>query len=413
MDVSVRGTGLLVLLCALAAAPAAAQQTTGKIQGRFVDSQTGQPLAGAQVIIVGTALGNVTNDEGYYFINNVPAGEWDIRGQYIGYQTVTVRNQRVLAGQTMTVDFSMTTEAIALEPITVQGEPNPLVPRDQVQTKAFVTGEAVRAIPVESVRDVVALMPGVVDPAVLPDGDSRELGQVIRGGRPGEAAVYVDGVLVRNFSGGSQSQINISTNAVEEVDLLLGGFGAEYGQAKSGVINVVTRGGGAEFSGAVTFETDRIEIENSYGYSRLEATVSGPILGEKWGFSLSGTAIGMEDADPAFLGSDAGVITFQDLDTGEPFQVNAAQSRFFKPTTTWTELRTGNDAATSADCALAGTLCIRNYEEIGGLGAKMPWNNGDEYNLNLTFRGVFGDDALEPRLDDESGAAALFRCARP
>ena len=104
-------------------------QTSGKIEGRVFDAATNQPLAGAQVVVVGTGLGNLTNRDGYYFINNVPAGVRDIRAQYIGYQTVTVTATRVLAGQTARVDFRLPTQAVELEAITVQGEANPLVPR--------------------------------------------------------------------------------------------------------------------------------------------------------------------------------------------------------------------------------------------------------------------------------------------
>src|SRR5690606_33801523 len=117
-------------LCSLlAGGPVAAQQTTGRIQGRVTDAQTGQRLVGASVIVVGTNYGNITNEEGYYFINNVPAGVHDIQAQFLGYRTVVVEAQRVLAGQTADVSFELTPEALALEAITVQGERNPLVPR--------------------------------------------------------------------------------------------------------------------------------------------------------------------------------------------------------------------------------------------------------------------------------------------
>src|SRR5687767_4420842 len=90
---------------ALVTAPLAAQES-GKVQGRVTDAASGQPIVGAQVVIVGTRLGNITNTDGIYFINNVPAGVHDIQAQYIGMQIVTVRGQRVLAGQTLTQNFA-------------------------------------------------------------------------------------------------------------------------------------------------------------------------------------------------------------------------------------------------------------------------------------------------------------------
>src|SRR5260370_27585768 len=79
--------------------PAAAQQTTGKVEGTVSD-QAGVPIANAQVFIVGTSFGAVTNDKGYYFINNVPVGTYTLRAQFIGYQPTALTNARVLGRPT-------------------------------------------------------------------------------------------------------------------------------------------------------------------------------------------------------------------------------------------------------------------------------------------------------------------------
>src|SRR5688500_2293805 len=127
---------LRLLLIALLFAPAAlVAQETGKIQGRVTDAASGAPIAGAQVVIVGTRLGNITNSDGFYFVNNVPAGLQDIQSHYLGYQSVTVRQTRVLAGQTLTQNFQMAQGAVEVAPLEVIGESRPLVPRDQVGSK--------------------------------------------------------------------------------------------------------------------------------------------------------------------------------------------------------------------------------------------------------------------------------------
>ena len=97
----------LAALVLVAPAIVAAQET-GKVQGRVTDAATGQPLAGAQIAVMGTRLGNISNAEGFYFINNVPAGLLDIQAQFMAYQSVTVRSQRVLAGQRLTLGFKVT-----------------------------------------------------------------------------------------------------------------------------------------------------------------------------------------------------------------------------------------------------------------------------------------------------------------
>ncbi len=131
----------------LGAGVLSAQGVTGKIEGTVRD-QSGAPLNGAQVFIVGTAFAAVSNERGYYFINNVPAGVFVVRGQYIGYSPGEVRNVRVFAGQTMTINIPLEQRAIEVSGVTVTVEQTPIVPRDQVTSKPIVGGEVIAALPV-------------------------------------------------------------------------------------------------------------------------------------------------------------------------------------------------------------------------------------------------------------------------
>src|SRR5687768_18429232 len=76
-----------------------AQSSTGKIEGRVRD-QGGAPIANAQLHIVGTAFNANTNSQGYYFINNVPAGPVSVRAAFIGFKSTRIDSVKVLAGQT-------------------------------------------------------------------------------------------------------------------------------------------------------------------------------------------------------------------------------------------------------------------------------------------------------------------------
>ncbi|MBI4545473.1 MAG: TonB-dependent receptor [Gemmatimonadetes bacterium] len=311
MHVSIRGIAprgfLVALLVALLAAPAAGQQVTGKVEGRVTDAQTGQPLAGAQVIVVGTRLGNITNQDGYYFINNVPAEVFDLQAQFIGYQSVTVTGQRVLAGQTVTVDFQLPTTAVALEPITVVGERNPLVPRDQVASKNIISAEVAQNLPVDNVRQLLRLQPGVVDHGLFK-------GFSIRGGRSGEEALYVDGVLLRNFNRGT-STLALAPTSVSEIDVLTGGFSAEFGEAQSGIINYVTRRGAQEWAGRVSFESDEM-MPNKYslGLNRLELNAGGPVFGPL-SFFGGVTAQGQRSSNEGKLWRDVPIYVMDGIDT--------------------------------------------------------------------------------------------------
>ena len=138
-----------------------AQGSTGKIEGRVRD-QAGAPIANAQVFVVGTAFNALTNPQGYYFINNVPAGTVAVRAAFIGYKSTQVDGVKVLAGQTITVDVQLEQTAVQIQEITVVTQTQPLVPRDEVTTKQRVDGEFADNLPVDRLNDVLALQPGVV-----------------------------------------------------------------------------------------------------------------------------------------------------------------------------------------------------------------------------------------------------------
>jgi hypothetical protein len=270
------------------------QVTTGKIQGRVTDAATGEPIPGAMVRVEGTTLANITNTAGFYFVNEVPPGIQNIRAMVLGYRPFLLEEERILAGQTTTINFELEQTAVELQALVVVGERNPLVPRDQVATKSIVQGEMVDQLPVDNVAEIVILQPGVYEEfcsqvagGTLPAGRCR----TIRGGRPNEEAVYIDGVLVRSFGTGSAEGATVPTK-LEQVDVTVGGFAAEFGHAQSGVISYVTRSGGTRFTGALEIQTDQLAPE-SYrtNWNRLELNLGGPIYGPL-SFFLAGTLTG-------------------------------------------------------------------------------------------------------------------------
>jgi hypothetical protein len=275
---------LAVVALAVGAQALRAQGTTGKVEGTVTDPN-GQPVAGAQVAIRGTALGAVTNSSGYYFINHVPTGTYTMLAVYIGFQPAEVRNVRVLSDQTLTVDIALQ-GAVRLGEITVTVQQNPIVPRDQVATKSIVSGATVQALPIDNLRQVLAVQPGVVE-------SGKGAGLSIRGGRPGEAAVYVDGAIVRSQQTGSQ-RLNVGTNSLEEASITTGALGAEFSDAQSGLIAFNTRAGGPTFDGAVAYETDEMFGDaSSVGLNRAEVSLGGPLFANLT-FFLSGTLHGQQ-----------------------------------------------------------------------------------------------------------------------
>ncbi len=275
---------LLVLASSLAA-----QQTAGKIEGTVTDDK-GAPVASAQVTIVGTSFGALTDNKGYYFINNVPVGSYTLQARFIGYTAAQVPGVRVLGGQTITQDVKLTPSAVAIGPVTVEAAANPMVPRDQVTSKAIISGDLVSKLPIDDVRQVIRLTPGVVE-------SGEATGLSIRGGRPGEANIYVDGAPVRPTNGpfaragnifgrGGNPQddiaavppISVGTNAIEEASVTTGALGVEFSDAQSGLISFTTRAGGQKLGGSFSGESDEpFGNAVSVGFNRFEGSAGGPV----------------------------------------------------------------------------------------------------------------------------------------
>ncbi len=286
-----------------------AQLSTGKIEGTVRDTDTGSPLAGAQVVVEGTRLGNVTNADGYYFILNVPPGRRDVTFSYTGYQKITMSNLLIFADQTITVDGGLSSTVVQLEGITVGSGSVPLVLRDQTVSKARLTPEHMAETPNTVLEDLLIMEAGVQTGGA----DALGRGLRIRGGSVGQEGMIVDGVMVRNFTaqpgGGGSAEagqhgqdttpLEFSVASVEEVTVITGGFQAEYGNILSGIVNIVTKGGGPQFRGNVRYTTDEVNPRTAdYGYNQLRASLGGPTGVSNLYFQVSGELQGNADRTP-------------------------------------------------------------------------------------------------------------------
>jgi len=314
MQNSGKPTVFYLLMALLFSAAAAFAQTYGKVEGVVRGADTGSPMNGVQVAIEGTRLGNVTNEDGYYFILNVPVGLKTVKFSFTGYKPVSVVGVRVASGHTMTVNAEMASAVISLEPITVEGEAAPLMMRDNVQTRQEIGTEMITSVPANNLEDLVALQAGVV---IDYSGNYS-----IRGGREGEEMMYVDGVPVKSqheqqgvedrgtVDGDAAGVINpliLAQDAIEEVSVITGGFQAEFGNAQSGMINIVTKEGGTVLAGRVQFQSDQpMPRSMDYGFNHLEGNIGGPVYGDKLTFFASAMIRGMADAFPRLSGDKGG-----------------------------------------------------------------------------------------------------------
>lgn len=229
---------LAILLCWIVTFSVAYGGVTGKIAGIVYDEDSGEPLAGANVVIEGTTLGATTDRNGEYYIINIPPGKYTVKFIYIGYQTLAKTGVQVSIDLTTHLDAELSPQIMESDDIVVVTAERSEVQKDLTSSEVTVNAEAIEVLPIRSVTDIVSLQAGVVKDAA---GDLH-----IRGGRTTEISYMVDGVQVidptnRRFG------ITIDDQAIEEIKTITGTFNAEYGQALSGVINIVTKQGSDKF----------------------------------------------------------------------------------------------------------------------------------------------------------------------
>ncbi len=234
---------ILLLMCVLAVSLFGA--TTGKIVGRVYDASTGEALPGVNVIIEGTTMGAATDPDGYFLILNVSPGKYIVTARMMGYRDVTITDVRVETDLTRTLEFPLESEAIAVKGVIVRAK-RPIIKKDVTTSVAIISAEDMEATPVNTVEGVVGRQAGIITQAGY---------QYVRGGRDTEIIYVVDGVeMVDPMTGGFDS--HIPQESVQETTVYTGGFGAEYGSAQSGVVNVVTKAGGSRFHFTVKARTN-------------------------------------------------------------------------------------------------------------------------------------------------------------
>ena len=214
-------------------------QTTGKIAGKVLDQKSGDGLPGANVMLEGTSRGAVSDLNGDFYLINISPGTYTIKVHLIGYEPVRVEKLHVSVNRTSNVEVKLKETTLELgEEVVVTAEKIALK-KDQTSSVRNVSADQIASLPVESIGAVISLQPGVV-------------AGHFRGGRMTEVAYLVDGLQVDEAFGGEGKTVDLEPEAIQDLEVITGTFNAEYGRAMSGVVNAVTKTGGADFHGAVS-----------------------------------------------------------------------------------------------------------------------------------------------------------------
>lgn len=261
-------SALIIVLWTGGRAAGLAAQSDGAIEGRVREADTDRSLGSVQVL-VDTDIGAVTDTSGRYRVRAVRSGWHRVAARLIGYRGVVLDSVFVRAGATSRADFELTQSAVELEPLVVSAPVDALLDPLATSTEQKISAADLRDLPVSSLEEAIALSAGTV-------------GQSYRGGRIGEESFILDGLGVKNqldaASGGLG--LRIPPDLLGEASLVTNGFSARYGQALSGLVNVVTRDPGDRWEGRAAIETDRpFGGGQDYGLDRAAVRAGGPIAG--------------------------------------------------------------------------------------------------------------------------------------
>jgi hypothetical protein len=222
---------------------------TGKIAGVVTDAKTGEALPAANCILVGTEQGAACDAAGCFFIINISPGTYSLKVTMMGYESVTKTGIEVESDHTTKVDFELQPTEVEVPGITVVAK-REVVKMDLSSSSVTAESREIATVPlVNDIKQYIGLQAGIED-------------MVIRGGGMDQTAFMMDGLmLVDDRSNTPITMPNISS--IKEIGIIKGGFNAEYGNVRSGVVNVVTQEGSPnEYHGSIDFRLSPAHLKH-------------------------------------------------------------------------------------------------------------------------------------------------------
>tara|TARA_B100000900_G_scaffold163141_1_gene138487 strand:- start:4035 stop:6347 length:2313 start_codon:yes stop_codon:yes gene_type:complete len=220
-------------------------QIDGALNGYVYDSKSGLPVLGANVVLEGTEKGAITDENGFFEIENIYPKTYNINVTYLGYQSKKIFNTIIKSKGNQTLEILLTEYNEELEEVLLFESPFKKTAETPLSVNTFSRVE-IESYPGadNDVTKVVQSMPGL-SPSV--GGFRNDI--IIRGGAPNETVYYLDEIEIPNINhfstqgsaGGPQGMINISF--IDEVTLSTSSFGVEYDNPLSGVLQFKQKNG--------------------------------------------------------------------------------------------------------------------------------------------------------------------------
>lgn len=313
-----------LILCALVPVMLEAQQQpSGSISGFVRDATDGESLIRASVYLEDLQLGSITNVSGYYVIPRIPPGEYVLACTYIGYQAFK-KSIRVEPGENEKLDIALVAQALETLETVVRVDSMKTVEKlfEKPISEIRLSHRQVSQVPQVAEADLLRSLQTL--PGILPLSDFSSA-LYVRGGTPDQNLYMVDGSDVYNPEHAFGIFSTFNTDAIKQVELSKGGFGAEYGGRLSSILDVTNLDGNRE------------EFEGSAAISLLstKTTLQMPLGGRG---SLSGSVrrtyfdqtVGRKlDDIPDYYFYDGNIKAFLDLGENDKLALSGFGGRDF------------------------------------------------------------------------------------
>lgn len=252
--------------------------TNGILEGVIRDRKTNEKLPGITIVVVGTQQGTTSDIDGYFQVQNIRAGTYDIRFSHVGYHTLIIKNVVISPDLRTRLNALLDAADVMLQEIVVVQE-KPPIQRDVTGTTFSFGSEEISLLPVAKATDVVTYKAGVTA-----EGN-------IRGGKTTEVVYLVDGLPVQDvLAGGLKTEL--PNSSISGLSLYTGGFEPEYGNALSGVVNIVTKTGTDEHRFLVKgMKDDLFGGRQTSKTNEVELAASGPVFEDKLFYFASGSGV--------------------------------------------------------------------------------------------------------------------------
>ncbi len=267
-------------------------QGSGKISGKVLDDQN-EAVFGASVLVLNTTLGAAVDQNGYYFIINIPPGTYSLKVSAVGYSAQVIQNVIVNGGLTTKLDISLAKTSVMLSEVIVQYQ-RPAVQKDLTSKQQEINIDDIKNMPIAgTVTDLLTKQAGITkDISTVPVSSQPVFGQFatipndglhFRGGRTNETLYLLDGIAVNDALWGGFNLDVFGEYSLQSMRTLTGTFGPQYGEAMSGVIEMETLDNTVKtYSLQGSASTDNFGGKSgSQNTKSFELASSGPVAGLK------------------------------------------------------------------------------------------------------------------------------------